>query len=149
MFQVGTQPLMGTSWAEGRINGFTDFGDRTNGSQPGKGREDPSFFSIFWSKIQCLESLKGEPRVTRVDSPFRFVYARIDRPTGTIKFGPLAEQSMGDWRQLCLFGGWLTYQCLVALDEYLSISMHFAVQLSLICVIITHLGGPVPSPPSN
>lgn len=74
-----------------------------------------AFFN-FWSKIQCLESLKGEPRVTRVDSPFRFVYARIDRPAGTIKFGPLAEQSMGDWRQLCLFGGWLTYQCLVALD---------------------------------
>ena len=47
---------------------------------------------------------------------------------------------------MCLFGGWLTYQCLVALDEYLSISMHFAVQLSLICVIITLLGRPVPSP---
>lgn len=132
MFQVGTQPLMGTSWAEGRINGFTDFGDRTNGSQPGKGREDPSFFSIFWSKIQCLESLKGEPRVTRVESPFRFVYARIDRPAGTIKFGPLAEQSMGDWTNVPFWGMVdISMSCSPRLDEYLSISMHFAVQLSL------------------
>ena len=40
----------------------------------------------------------------RKESPFRFVYARIDRPAGTIKFGPLAEQNMGDWTNVPFWG---------------------------------------------
>ena len=56
-------------------------------------RADGSIVSLileidFRSKIQCLESLKV---LVSLASPLRFVYARIDRPAGTIKFGPLAE----------------------------------------------------------